>query len=108
MAIGLQGAYIDQVYNYKTPTTGTTITLDDEDANVLIDPAAGLAALTVKMCAIPLDGQFGRVIFSQAITALTVSPNTGQSVVNAPGTIAAGKEFRFFYRAANTTWYITS
>jgi hypothetical protein len=109
MSIALQGAYVDQAFNYQAPATGATITLADDDAHVIIDPAGTLAALTVKMCPNPFNGQFLNVVSSKAITTLTVSPNTGQTIGSgAPTALAAGQGFSAFYREANTTWYITN
>lgn len=107
MTIALDGAYVDGNINYQQPTTGTTVTLRDQDARVILDPAGTLATLTVKFNPNPLNGQWGIVQTTRAITALTVSPNTGQSIGNgAPTTLAAGQMFTFVFRAANNTWYV--
>ena len=42
---------------------------------------------------------------TQAITALTINGNTGQSIVGKPTTLIAGGAVTFVYRLANTTWY---
>jgi hypothetical protein len=42
---------------------------------------------------------------TQTITALTVSANTGQSIVGAPASLGANSAGVFVYRLANTTWY---
>jgi hypothetical protein len=44
---------------------------------------------------------------TQIITALTVSANAGQSIVNAVTTLAAGGGAKYIYRLTNTTWYRT-
>jgi hypothetical protein len=108
MTQGLTGAIINENYSYQTPTTGGTVVLANSDWNVVINPATTLAALTVQMCADPFDGQIVDIKFQRAIIALTISPNTGQSVgANAPATMVAGKTFQAIYRLATTTWYIS-
>jgi hypothetical protein len=51
------------------------------------------------------DGQTLIVSSTQTVTALTVNGNTGQTVMNAPTTIAAGTAFKYKYNATTTKWY---
>lgn len=101
------GTYVDTGYDYQTPTTGSTVTLSSTKWHTIIDPAGALLALTVKTPASPADGQLLDFKVSQAITTLTVSPNSGQSVVGGPaaGASVAGITYNAIYRSANTTWY---
>jgi hypothetical protein len=92
-------------YNYQQPIAGFSLTLGNKNGRVILDPAGALATGTVVMCPNPYDGQEVRVQTSKTITALTVSPNAGQSVIAAPTTLAAGAKFLAVYRAANTSWY---
>lgn len=100
-------AMVDAGYAYATPTTGSTVTLGNTVWHTIIDPAGALLALTVTMPASPVDGQIVDFKVSQAITTLTVSPNSGQSVVGGPaaGASVAGITYNAIYRSANTTWY---
>jgi hypothetical protein len=97
-------AHVDP-YSYQAPTTGFSITIANGVNLLILDPGGTLASGTVTMPASPLDGQQAQVASSQAITALTVAANTGQTIKGAPTTVAANGAFAFVYRAANTTWY---
>jgi hypothetical protein len=59
------------------------------------------------MPATPVDGQIARVLSSQTVTSLTVSPNSGQSISGAPSTIAPTTPFAMIYDLASATWYRT-
>lgn len=106
-AVWLSSTLVDVGYTYSQPTTGQTVTLGNKDWHTIIDPAGALLALTVQMPASPVDGQLIDFKVSQAITTLTVSPNSGQSVVGGPaaGASVAGITYNAIYRSANTTWY---
>jgi len=74
---------------------------------LLLKPSGTLASGTVVMPAAPVDGQIARVLSSQTITSLSVSPSSGQSVVGAPSTIVPSAPFSMIYDLASTTWYRT-
>lgn len=105
MTQGFTGAILDSASNFQTPTTGFTITLNNGDWHVILDPASTLATGTITMPPAPFDGQIINIRSSQQITALTISPNAGQSVKGTPTTLALGGIIEAVYRAANTTWY---
>ena len=102
---GLTGAIVDSAVNYQTPATVFSITLNNGDWHVILDPAGTLAMGTITMCAAPFNGQIINIRSSQTVTALTLSPNTGQSVRGNPSTIGVGGIIEAVYRSANTTWY---
>jgi hypothetical protein len=61
------------------------------------------------MPAIPGDGMTVTIASMKQITALTLSPNAGQSIVGALTSLPANQATTYVYRAASTTWYpITS
>ena len=97
--------WYDTGYSYQTPITGFSITLGNTTTHTILDPAGALASGTIVMPASPSDGLIVTVSTTQTITTLTVSPNTGQTVKNAPTTMPAGFVFSYIYRSANTTWY---
>lgn len=95
----------DQSYSLQTPTTGSTITIAGGVKTLVINPASLLAALTIVMPASPINGQEIVVAAENfGVTSLTVSGNTGQTISNAPTTLAAGQGFKFQYNLANTNW----
>lgn len=96
-----------QSYDYQAPTTGFSYTFAAGTQVLVMNPAGTLATGTITMPASPSDGMTVRFSSSQIITALTVSANTGQSIVSAVTTLAAGGGAAYIYRLANTTWYRT-
>jgi len=58
------------------------------------------------MPAAPIDGQIVRMLSSQTITSLTLSPNTGQSISGAPTTIGPASPFAMIYSPSRpgTSW----
>jgi len=91
--------------DYQTPTTGFSYTVASGIQVVILKPLALLAAGTVTMPLSPSDWMTVTISTTQTITALTLSPNTGQSVSNAITTLLAGGAASYLYRAADTTWY---
>ena len=89
----------------QTPVAGFNITITDNVQVTTLTPAGVLATGTIKMPQNPYNGQTIQVSSSQTVTALTVSPNTGQTLLNAPTTLLAGVGFSYYYNTANAVWY---
>lgn len=79
--------------------------IPDGAVQELIDPVGPQATFTVKMPPNPDDGQIVYISTSQTITAITVSPNSGQSIVGVPTTMNSTSPVAFIYINGNTTWY---
>jgi hypothetical protein len=94
-----------QSYDYQASTTGFSYTFAAGTTNLVMNPAGTLATGTITMPAAPSDGMTITFSSSQAITALTVNANTGQSIVGAPTALLAGGSAIIIYRLSNTTWY---
>jgi hypothetical protein len=94
-----------QSYDYQVSTTGFSYTFAAGTTNLVMNPAGTLATGTITMPAAPSDGMTITFSSSQAITALTVNANTGQSIVGAPTALLAGGSAIIIYRLSNTTWY---
>ena len=93
-------------YAFQTPTSGATLTAAAHLGAYILQPAATLASLTIVMPSAPNDGDAFEVATTQTITALTITPATGQSVMGGgPLTLAANGGVAWRYRAGNTTWY---
>ena len=90
------------------PTTGFTNTIANTTSYYVIEPAGTLATGTLTMPASPVNEQVVTIASTQIITALTHSPNTGQTLKGALTTIAANGNASWIYRTANTTWYRVS
>ncbi len=108
MTISISGTNgLLEAYDYLVPTTAFAYTFAAGIQNLVMNPAGTLAAGTITMPASPADGMTIRFSTSQAITALVVAANTGQSIVSAVTTLAAGGGAVYIYRLSNTTWYRT-
>lgn len=94
-----------QALSYRSVVNAFTETFGASDDVMILYNAGVLASGTVTMPAAPLDGQVVRIAFAMTVTALTVSPNAGQTLLGAPTTATVSTGFAFVYRAANTTWY---
>jgi len=94
-----------QAYDYQTPTTGFSYTFASGVQTLVMNPAGTLATGTITMPASPADGMTIRFSSSQIITALTVSANSGQSIVAAVTSLVLGGSAQYIYRATNSTWY---
>jgi hypothetical protein len=57
------------------------------------------------MPAAPADGMTITFSSTKQITALTLSGNTGQTVVSAPTLLPANQATTYVYRLSNTSWY---
>lgn len=92
-------------YSYLVPLTGFTITFPSYTSTLILNPAGTLSAGTIIMPAALLDGQVIAITSSQTVTTLTLTANTGQTLVGAPTTITASTPIKFIYRAASKTLY---
>lgn len=110
----VDGANRSSVYSLQTPTTGFSITIGANVQYLVLNPAGTLATGTITMPVSPVDGFIVTVSSSKVITALTVSPNTGQTLQNAPTTLQllvntpgaiSGYSFSYIYSTSTTTWY---
>jgi len=90
------------------PLTGFNNTITNTTIYYIVEPAGTLATGTIKMPATPVDEQVVTIASTQVITALTHSPNTGQTLKGALTTIAVNGNASWIYRSANTTWYRVS
>jgi len=94
-----------QAYDYQVPTTGFSYTFAAGVQTLIMNPAGTLATGTITMPAAPADGMVITFSTTQAITALTVAANTGQTINNATTTLAVGQSMSYVYRSASTAWF---
>jgi hypothetical protein len=106
MVLSPSGAYL-----YNAPLTGASITVPANVNNVILDPAANIAALTLVLPAASslIDGQLLRVSSSASIATLTITPGTGTTVSQSPTAITTSVTgaygFSLIYDQAKTKWY---
>jgi hypothetical protein len=88
-----------------TPLTGFSYTVPNAVQALVLTPAGTIAAGTITTPSTPSENQALRVTTSQTVTSLTLTANTGQTVVGAPTTITAATPFELFYNSATASWY---
>lgn len=95
------------------PVAAQSIQIPSNISKLILYPAGTLATLTVVMPQTPVDGQVESIYTDQILTALTVSPYAGQTIVGAVTTLAAKGSVEYTYNqtlngtfTANT-WYRT-
>lgn len=96
---------VNNNYTYNVPVTGFALTVGNGISSLLLKPAGALSTGTVILPSAPLDGQLFRLSCTQNITTLTVSPNSGQTVNNAPTSLTAGTGFAWQYSIAQLSWF---
>lgn len=104
-SLSYTGPLLDLSYVYLQPINGFNITIANTCGKLILDPAGLLAAGTLVMAAAPQNGQSVIISSTKTITLLTLSPNTGQSIVGALASLALGGGAQYLYRSANSTWY---
>lgn len=95
-------------------TGSSSVTITDSTTWLIINPAALASAITITMPASPTDKQLITISFGGTITggngvvsSLTVSPNTGQSIIqaSAPSYVQSGESISYRYNISNTSYY---
>lgn len=93
---------------YAAPNaTGFNVQIDSMigDVHLILTPVAGYAAGTITLPLSPVDKQTVLVNSTQAITTLTVSPQTDATVIGQPTTLAANGFFTLKFDAVLKRWY---
>ena len=97
----------------QTYTSGTTVTVSNATNILYVNPAATVAALTITLPATPHNSNevqiyFGGTLTSGAvINSLIVSPNSGQTLLQAtaPTSVNAGESIIYKYNSSTSKWY---
>lgn len=93
---------------YAAPSaTGFSVTLDAVDTWLVLTPVAGYADGTLVL---PDGSDKSEILVNctQAVTTLTITPASGDTVTGAPTTLAANDFFRLRYDAVAKVWYRVS
>lgn len=87
------------------PSTGFSQTIANNTDTLAIHGASTLATGTITMPASPVDGHVQNIITDVTITALTLSPNTGQTLCGTiPTTMTADTPFKYKWSATDSNW----
>lgn len=97
-------SYDDSIDSITAPQAGGSHTICDGTSWCHLTPATTLASFTLTMPAHPIDKEEMLISSTAAISALTLQPNSGQSIDLAPTSLPAHGATRFRYLAASATW----
>lgn len=93
-------------YSKTVQVTGFAYQIPVGQGLCLFTPAGALASGTVTLASGSADGFQQHILSSQTVSALTVAPGSGQTIVgSASGTLSAGTEWVFVFTAAANVWY---
>jgi hypothetical protein len=100
------------VFTRQTYTSGTTLTVTGGNYNVNINPSAIVATLTITLPASPSDMDIVNIDFGGTmttgtiITALSILPNSGQTIIDntPPSSALADDAFSYIYQSSTSTW----
>lgn len=100
--------------SFHAVLTGFNVTVEDWADIVVLSGSTKLAVGTVIMPVAPRNGKIVTVVSNQVIAALTVSPNAGQGIYNAPSCLnlnintpggISGFGFSYIFVQAVAYWY---
>lgn len=99
----------------NTITAGSSSTIANSIINTYINPASLIATYTITLPSAPIDGAVIQIFGggtltggATVVTSFTISPNSGQSIVQgATGvtTLLAGGCYIYQWNAADNSWY---
>lgn len=90
---------------YAAPSaTGFSVTIAAADTWLVLTPVAGYAAGTLVLPA-GTDKAEILVNCTQAVTTLTITPATGETVTGAPTSLSANDSFRLRFDGVTSVWY---
>lgn len=104
------GSTSDSIQNH---ISGTTVTVGNAVNVIYINPASTLATLTITLPATPhtsnvIEIYFGGTMTSgEVVTAITISPNTGQTLLQAGtlSSIEAGEHISYRWNNSLSKWF---
>lgn len=90
-----------------TPTTGTTVTIGNANADIraFINPAGTLANLTIAMPNAPFNGQECVICSSKILTSLTITVGGGVTILSVPVSLAVDSFAAWVWSASSNTWF---
>lgn len=98
------GEWQDSNFDEQTITTGGSYTVPVTDNVVNLHAAGTIAVFTVVLPGAPADGQVIVIVTDQIITALTISPNSGQTIRGAVTTLPLAGRASYRYHGADAIW----
>ena len=100
-------AFSDPAYVQPTLATGFSVQLGNATSTVDVLGAGTLATGTILLPLAPVDGDFARIECAVTVTALTVTPATGETITGtAPSSCGPNASHMLHYHAASATWSV--
>jgi hypothetical protein len=90
---------------YHVPTTGFSYTIANTTRYMILEPSGGLASGTFVMPAAPVNEQVVSIMTTKAITSVTHTGNTGQTLLKPLTSMTANSRNAWIYYATTSTWY---
>lgn len=90
-------------YSKASPTSGTQ-TFAAGQSQMQIGGSSTITALTIALTAAPVDGQVNCFYSKPAITTLTLSASSPQTLNDAVTSASATTRYCYLYSLSNTTW----
>lgn len=95
------GLNIKYKHNISTPATGGTVTLLNNQYNI-VNPSGALATLTVNLPSSPNNNDVVYIKYTQAVTAVTYGNGTVVDGITAP---TAGGLVTLTFDGGSNSWY---
>ncbi len=97
------GAFRDASIQLEAPASGDTVIVSADTSMLLLNPAGGLATLTITLPSIDIDnGQMITIASDMAITVVTLN---GGTINGAITTLAANGFAQYIYELSTDSWY---
>ena len=90
------------VIQYNVPISGDTIAISQRNTALILEPAAGLAALTINMPSSPQNNDMVSIVSTQAVVAVTHGNGT---MVGALSALVALAPVTYIYYSSTNKWY---
>ena len=91
-------------YSVQSPSTGFTLSFGAGQSLMQIGGSSTLATGTINLTASPVDGQKNCFYTKPAVTSLTLSASSGQTLNDAVTSTSATTQYCYLYSLASTTW----
>jgi hypothetical protein len=94
----------DRATGFQSWSTGGSTTVGAGIHALFNVNTASLASYTLTLPAGPVDGQELQICTAGAITAFTLSPNSGQTILTSPTTMQPGSCLQYMWRNSTGYW----
>lgn len=89
-----------------TLSNGGSATISDGVSLLFLHGTGTAASYTVTLTANPIDGQIVIITSDQIVTTLTITPNSGQTLVPSISTMSPSAAIRLVYDLTHTQWMV--